>query len=90
MILHLSRTTAPGADTGRLAEQVAGLGWFAMSYEGQLAFPGHQMMRLSMDLGTGTAGCLLALGAAFGDADSAPGLPFLPPLRRPTQRGSAI
>ncbi|MEW1647439.1 class III lanthionine synthetase LanKC [Streptomyces sp. NPDC091219] len=90
MILHLARTTAPGADAHRLAEQVAGLGWFAMSYEGQLAFPGHQMMRLSMDLGTGTAGCLLALGAAFGDAESAPGLPFLPPLRRPLERGSAI
>ncbi|MEV6505399.1 class III lanthionine synthetase LanKC [Streptomyces sp. NPDC051642] len=90
MILHLARTTAPGADARRLAEQVAGLGWFAMSYEGQLAFPGHQMMRLSMDLGTGTAGCLLALGAAFGDAGPMPGLPFLPPLRRPTQRGSAI
>ncbi|WP_405847367.1 class III lanthionine synthetase LanKC [Streptomyces sp. NBC_01518] len=89
MVLHLARTTAPGADARRLAEQVTGLGWFAMSYEGQLAFPGHQMMRLSMDLGTGTAGCLLALGAAFGDAESAPGLPFLPPLRRPTQRGSA-
>ncbi|WP_327399325.1 class III lanthionine synthetase LanKC [Streptomyces sp. NBC_01288] len=89
MILHLARTTAPGADAHRLAEQVTGLGWFAMSYEGQLAFPGHQMMRLSMDLGTGTAGCLLALGAAFGDVESAPGLPFLPPLRRPTQRGSA-
>ncbi|MFJ8134542.1 class III lanthionine synthetase LanKC [Streptomyces sp. NPDC096013] len=89
MILHLARTTAPGADADRLAEQVAGLGWFAMSYEGQLAFPGHQMMRLSMDLGTGTAGCLLALGAAFGDAESASGLPFLPPLRRPLKRGSA-
>ncbi|MGR3867905.1 class III lanthionine synthetase LanKC [Streptomyces graminifolii] len=90
MILHLARTTEPGAAAHRLAEQVAGLGWFAMSYEGQLAFPGHQMMRLSMDLGTGTAGCLLALGAAFGDAESAPGLPFLPPLRRPLKRGSAI
>ncbi len=75
MILHLARTTAPGSDAHRLAEQVAGLGWFAMSYEGQLAFPGHQMMRLSMDLGTGTAGCLLALGAALGDAESAPGCP---------------
>ncbi|MFJ3419745.1 class III lanthionine synthetase LanKC [Streptomyces sp. NPDC086082] len=90
MILHLARTTEPGVAAHRLAEQVAGLGWFAMSYEGQLAFPGHQMMRLSMDLGTGTAGCLLALGAAFGDAESAPGLPFLPPLRRPLKRGSAI
>ncbi|MFE5917809.1 class III lanthionine synthetase LanKC [Streptomyces sp. NPDC056468] len=92
MILHLSRTTAPGADADRLAGQIAGLGWYAMSYQGQLAFPGHQMMRLSMDLGTGTAGCLLALGAALG-ADAAgttpAHLPFLPPPTRHPERGSA-
>lgn len=40
------------------------------------------MMRLSMDLGTGTAGCLLALGAALDETVPA-ALPFLPPLRRP-------
>jgi hypothetical protein len=79
MILHLGRTTAPGATRERIAHQIAGLGWFAMPYQGQLAFPGHQMMRLSMDLGTGTAGCLLALGAALGDEVPAH-LPFLPPL----------
>ncbi|MER6346871.1 class III lanthionine synthetase LanKC [Streptomyces sp. NPDC001595] len=83
MILHLSRTTAPGADPDRLAAQIDGLGWLAMPYQGLLAFPGHQMMRLSMDLATGTAGCLLALGAALGDAPAA--LPFLPP---PTGRPS--
>lgn len=88
MILHLARTTTPGAGAERLGEQIAGLGWFAMSYQGQLAFPGHQMMRLSMDLGTGTAGCLLALGAALDDRATAH-LPFLPPLGRPPQRGSA-
>ncbi|MGI5460565.1 class III lanthionine synthetase LanKC [Streptomyces sp. CA-249302] len=77
MILHLART---GADPGRLAEQIDGLGWFAMAYQGQLAFPGHQMMRLSMDLATGTAGCLLALDAATGGTAH---LPFLQPLRRP-------
>ncbi|MET7682439.1 class III lanthionine synthetase LanKC [Streptomyces sp. NPDC005423] len=91
MILHLARTTVPGADPRRLAEQIAGLGWFAMSYEGQLAFPGNQMMRLSMDLGTGTAGCLLALGAALDDTGTPASLPFLPPLpKRPTPRGSAL
>ncbi|MCZ4515007.1 class III lanthionine synthetase LanKC [Streptomyces sp. ActVer] len=80
MILHLSRT---GADPGQIAAQIAGLGWFAMPYQGQLAFPGHQMMRLSMDLGTGTAGCLLALGAAL-DGEAPAHLPFLPPPpRRP-------
>ncbi|MDN3026770.1 class III lanthionine synthetase LanKC [Streptomyces sp. S.PB5] len=85
MILHLART---GASQERIAGQIAGLGWFAMSYQGQLAFPGHQMMRLSMDLGTGTAGCLLALGAAL-DTGGDIRLPFLPPLRRPPQRGCA-
>ena len=82
MILHLSRTTTPGATPQRLADQVSALGWFAMPYQGQLAFPGHQMMRLSMDLATGTAGCLLALGAAL-DSEVPAQLPFLPPLRRP-------
>ncbi|MFJ9026135.1 class III lanthionine synthetase LanKC [Streptomyces sp. NPDC102259] len=84
MILHLARTTTPGATRTRLAEQIAALGWFAMPYQGQLAFPGHQMMRLSMDLGTGTAGCLLALAAAL-DPDGTGAtahLPFLPPPHR--------
>ncbi|MFJ9906308.1 class III lanthionine synthetase LanKC [Streptomyces sp. NPDC101152] len=81
MILHLSRTTAPDATDGRLAEQIASLGWYAMAYQGQLAFPGHQMMRLSMDLATGTAGCLLALDAA---TTGTARLPFLPPPRRPS------
>jgi hypothetical protein len=81
MILHLCRTTTPGATEQRLAEQVAALGWYAMAYEGQLAFPGHQMMRLSMDLATGTAGCLLALAAAL-DGEAEARLPFLPPPRR--------
>ncbi|MCX4878439.1 class III lanthionine synthetase LanKC [Streptomyces sp. NBC_00847] len=84
MILHLARTGA----TDRLAEQIDALGWFAMDYQGQLAFPGHQMMRLSMDLGTGTAGCLLALSAAADAGSTAhpptARLPFLPPLRRPS------
>ncbi|MDW6063198.1 hypothetical protein SAZ11_40790 [Streptomyces sp. FXJ1.4098] len=67
-----------------MAAQIAALGWYAVPYQGQLAFPGEQMMRLSMDLATGTAGCLLALGAACAPPHAAPvGLPFLPPLRRP-------
>ncbi|MEU9989249.1 class III lanthionine synthetase LanKC [Streptomyces sp. NPDC048045] len=88
MILHLARSTAPGATRERLERQIAGLGWFAMAYQGQLAFPGHQMMRLSMDLSTGTAGCLLALASALGDEHSAH-LPFLPPPPAARTRGSA-
>jgi serine/threonine protein kinase len=86
MILHLARTGAPRADVNT---QTAALGWYALPYEGELAFPGDQMMRLSMDLATGTAGCLLALGAAHTERPAS--LPFLPPLpargaRRPTNR----
>ncbi|MGW6026271.1 class III lanthionine synthetase LanKC [Streptomyces sp. NPDC055099] len=84
LLLHLSRSTAPGITPEDIDGQIAALGWFAMSYEGQLAFPGNQMMRLSMDLHTGTAGVLVALGAALGDSDAH--IPFLPPLRRPQSR----
>ncbi|MFB7508336.1 lanthionine synthetase LanC family protein, partial [Streptomyces broussonetiae] len=89
MVLHLARSSAPGATAERLEQQIAGLGWFAMAYQGQLAFPGHQMMRLSMDLATGTAGCLLALAAARDDAGTAH-LPFLPPPPAALTRGSAL
>ncbi|WP_369393946.1 class III lanthionine synthetase LanKC [Streptomyces sp. CG1] len=88
LILHLARSSAPGATPERLEQQIAGLGWFAMDYQGQLAFPGHQMMRLSMDLATGTAGCLLALAAAREGARTAH-LPFLPPPPAAPTRGSA-
>ncbi|MGW5732293.1 MULTISPECIES: class III lanthionine synthetase LanKC [Streptomyces] len=83
-LLHLNRSTAPGITPRDITEQIAGLGWFSMPYAGQLAFPGHQMLRLSMDLHTGTAGCLLALAAALGDGGAH--VPFLPPLGRPQSR----
>jgi hypothetical protein len=47
--------------------QVQFLGWYARPYRGHIAFPGFRMLRLSMDLATGTAGVLLALTAAFGE-----------------------
>lgn len=62
MILHL---VGVGASDALVRDQVAWLGWHAMSFEGDLAFPGAEMMRLSMDLATGTAGVLLAVGAAL-------------------------
>ncbi|MFI8848805.1 class III lanthionine synthetase LanKC [Streptomyces sp. NPDC053499] len=92
MLLHLARTTTPGVTGADRKAQLAGLTWYGMAYQGGLAFPGDQMMRLSMDLATGTAGCLLATGAATAaDSRSGPGdgtvpsLPFLPP---PTSGGS--
>ncbi|MGN9768506.1 class III lanthionine synthetase LanKC [Micromonospora sp. SD12] len=58
--------------------QVARLAWHALPYGDGTAFPGEQLLRLSMDLGTGTAGVLLALAAAR--PDDPVSLPFLAPL----------
>jgi hypothetical protein len=66
-----------------VARQVRGLAWHALPHGGGLAFPGNGLLRLSMDLATGTAGVLLALGAALHDepvhapllAPSAPAAP---------------
>ncbi|MYS52681.1 lantipeptide synthetase, partial [Streptomyces sp. SID6013] len=82
MVLYLGRTTAtaPGTGPEAVRRQLDALSWHAMSYRDRLAFPGEQMMRLSMDLSTGTAGCLLAVASVLGGAPT--GLPFLPPLRQ--------
>ncbi|MFF1381034.1 class III lanthionine synthetase LanKC [Streptomyces sp. NPDC058308] len=84
LLLHVSRSTTPGITPEDVTAQIEELGWFTMAYAGQLAFPGNQMLRLSMDLHTGTAGCLLALAGALGDGGAH--LPFLPPLRQPQTR----
>jgi tRNA A-37 threonylcarbamoyl transferase component Bud32 len=86
MILYLSRGLAPGAGGEDLvvADHVRRLDWHALGYQGHLAFPGDRLMRLSMDLGTGTAGVLLALGAALHDGPVH--LPFLGPLHADSSR----
>ena len=62
--------------------QVRRLAWHAVRYQGNLAFPGDMLLRLSMDLGTGTAGVLLALAAALAPEGAA--MPFLgPPISLP-------
>lgn len=59
-----------------VAEPLArGLALHALPHGGGLAFPGEQLLRLSMDLATGTAGALLALATARPDRPVA--LPFL-------------
>ncbi|PZG43921.1 lantipeptide synthetase [Spongiactinospora gelatinilytica] len=45
--------------------QVRGLAWHALPYRGGLAFPGDQLLRLSMDFATGTAGVLFALATVM-------------------------
>ena len=80
MILYLSRRNGPGkaADDPRVAAQIRRLVWHATSYKDGLAFPGDQLLRLSMDLATGTAGVLLAVHAAL--REDGADLPFLGPL----------
>ncbi|MGH4008142.1 MAG: class III lanthionine synthetase LanKC [Pseudonocardiaceae bacterium] len=88
MILLLSSgyPTGTAARHGTVAGQLRRLAWHAIGYQGDLAFPGEELLRLSMDLATGNAGVLLAVGAA---AHSEPvHLPFLAtPLSVPAKAG---
>ena len=60
-----------GDDSGReaaahaIGTHIDRLAWHAVRYGGGLAFPGDMLLRLSMDLGTGTAGVLLGTAAAL-------------------------
>ena len=77
-LLALLALTGGGAAAPRAAvrRHLRRLGWHAVDYRGRLAFPGDQVVRLSMDLATGSAGVLLGLSAAL---DPRPAfLPFLP------------
>lgn len=80
ILLYLAGRTPDPAYDPWVARQVRNLSWHALRYGGGLAFPGTALMRLSMDLATGTAGVLLALGAALHDA------PVHAPLLAPTRR----
>ncbi|WP_018653865.1 class III lanthionine synthetase LanKC [Actinomadura flavalba] len=75
-LAHDLRPDQDGPDP-LLNEQIRGLRWHAMPYEDGLAFTGDQLLRLSMDFATGTAGVLFALGAALDTRR--PSLPFMRP-----------
>lgn len=67
VLLYLAgRSAAPVSDPD-VARQVRNLAWHALPFGDGTAFPGTGLLRLSMDLATGTAGVLLALGAALHD-----------------------
>ncbi len=88
MILYLSRQQPAGhaADDPVIAGHIRRLAWHAIRYADGVAFPGENLFRLSMDLSTGTAGVLLALGAAV--ARGRAGLPFLSQPSQPAQRAN--
>ena len=64
-------------DEDTLREHVRRLAWHARTHHGHLAFPGTQLLRLSSDLATGSAGILLALHSAFENTGAV--LPYLEP-----------
>lgn len=80
ILLYLAgRSPSPATDP-QVVRQVRNLTWHALPYEDGIAFPGNELLRLSMDLATGTAGVLLALGAALHDE------PVHAPLLAPSVR----
>ncbi|MFB9252688.1 class III lanthionine synthetase LanKC [Sphaerisporangium melleum] len=83
MIAALALGLRPGAGptSPEMAGQIRRLAWHAMPYAGGLAFPGNQLLRLSMDLATGTAGILLALGTVLHDRPVA--IPLISPPGAP-------
>jgi tRNA A-37 threonylcarbamoyl transferase component Bud32 len=90
MILYLSRAYPPGQAVWNqeVAAQIRRLDWHRLNYQGYLAFPGEQLLRLSMDLASGAAGVLLALGAAVHEHPI--GLPFLNEPRQPPPHDAPV
>jgi serine/threonine protein kinase len=70
-----------------VTKQVRSLAWHALPYAEGMAFPGTALLRLSMDLATGTAGVLLALGTALHDQPVS--IPLLTAARRPAPQAPA-
>jgi glutamate synthase (NADPH/NADH) large chain len=85
-MLHLAgRSPSPLTDPG-VIKQLKNLAWHVLPYADGYAFPGGALLRLSMDLATGTAGVLLAIGSVLHDEPVH--LPLLAPTRRPAARQS--
>ncbi|HWG03241.1 MAG TPA: hypothetical protein VG164_15515, partial [Trebonia sp.] len=75
MVAYLAAGSPHGLPARAARDQADRLGWHAVRYAGGVAFPGDMLFRLSMDLGTGTAGVLLGTAAALAPHGAA--LPFL-------------
>ncbi|WP_033340570.1 class III lanthionine synthetase LanKC [Catenuloplanes japonicus] len=89
IVAYLAGRVALGRieDTPDLARQAGALVWHALPYREHLVFPGEQLLRLSTDLATGSAGVLLALTMAREPEGTA--LPLLAPTAVPTHRAPA-
>jgi len=88
VIAALAALRPDGADPEfdhALARHLGHLAWHSVGYRDGIAFPGTQLLRLSMDLATGGAGVLLAVRAATESptGQERAALPFLAPNRAP-------
>jgi tRNA A-37 threonylcarbamoyl transferase component Bud32 len=78
LMVYLCQVRNLMQETGRdaaLQLHLRRLTWHALPYQGYVAFPGDQMLRLSMDLATGSAGVLLTIHAVLDEIETF--LPFL-------------
>ncbi len=75
VLYHAERARTRTVGRAAVAEQLRLLNLHVLSFREELAFPGEMLMRLSMDLATGSAGILMAASAAA--RPDSPGLPFL-------------
>jgi hypothetical protein len=85
VVAYLATRERAAADRGdppdpELAAQLRRLAWHGIPFLDGLAFPGEQLLRLSMDLATGTAGVLLAVAMARHDPPAL--LPLIGSARR--------
>ncbi|MCW2639410.1 MAG: serine/threonine protein kinase [Dactylosporangium sp.] len=80
ILLYLAGRAGEPLRDPNVVAQLRRLSWHALPLADGIAFPGDQLLRLSMDLATGTAGVLLAVGAACHDQ------PVHLPLLAPTAR----
>jgi len=78
VLLYLAGRCGHPRTDPTVTAQLRALAWHAMPYADGLAFPGDQLLRLSMDVATGTAGVLLAVGAVLHDEPVH--LPLIPPV----------
>ncbi|MBB4686848.1 class III lanthionine synthetase LanKC [Amycolatopsis jiangsuensis] len=85
----LAAALAAAAEPDRRAREaidlhLARLSWHAVPFRGGLAFPGNQLLRLSTDVSTGSAGVLRTLAALL---DGTELLPFLGTVASPHTPG---
>jgi len=75
----LRRSDPDDAVDAIIRRHLHSLAWHAVDHQGRLAFPGEQLLRLSMDFASGNAGILAAVQVALQGGELLPFLRSAPP-----------